>query len=68
VQTSDEGQAPVAAGTTPMSPEIPAESSMEPEAPPADEQLRLLVIGFATGLTIGGVFLIYIVLSTAKLL
>jgi hypothetical protein len=68
VETSDEGRAPVAAGTTPMSPQIPAESSMEPEPPPEDEQLRLLLMGFATGLTIGGVFLIYIVLSTAKLL
>jgi hypothetical protein len=49
-------------------PENAPESSTVSELPPDDEQLRLLVMGFATGLTIGGVFLIYIVLSAAKLL
>ncbi|HEX6507471.1 MAG TPA: hypothetical protein VF221_07555 [Chloroflexota bacterium] len=32
------------------------------------EELRLLVIGFGTGLAIAGIFLIYIVLAIAKLL
>lgn len=32
------------------------------------EQIRLLLVGFATGLLIGGLFLVYIVFATANYL
>lgn len=39
----------------------------DPDARQAEE-LKLLVVGFAAGLSIAGIFLVYIVLETAKLL
>ena len=32
------------------------------------EELRMLMIGFGTGLTVAGIFLLYVVLDIAKLL
>jgi hypothetical protein len=32
------------------------------------EELRMLILGFGTGLTVAGIFLVYIVLDIAKLL
>ena len=32
------------------------------------EELRMLLIGFGTGLTVAGIFLLYVVLDIAKLL
>lgn len=32
------------------------------------EELRMLLFGFGTGLTVAGIFLVYIVLEIAKLL
>jgi hypothetical protein len=32
------------------------------------EELRMLILGFGTGLTVAGIFLIYVVLDIAKLL
>ena len=32
------------------------------------EELQMLLIGFGTGLTVAGVFLLYVVLDVAKLL
>jgi hypothetical protein len=32
------------------------------------EELQMLIIGFGTGLTVAGVFLLYVVLDLAKLL
>lgn len=48
---------------------VPAQLSrdVDPEARQAEE-LRLLVVGFLTGLSIAAVFLVYIVLESAKLL
>lgn len=46
----------------PQGPEIQNESGR------AAEELRMLYMGFALGLSIGGVFLVYVVLSAADLL
>lgn len=35
---------------------------------PQNDQMLVLVVGFAIGMTIGGMFLIYIVLASARLL
>lgn len=43
-------------------PPIPDETARK------NEELRMLIIGFATGLTIAGVFLVYVVLDYAKFL
>lgn len=60
------------AGATPVA-RAPADDPsgtalMPAEGSPQGEEVTVLLAGFLTGLTIAGVFLIYIVLESAKLL
>jgi hypothetical protein len=60
--------------------EVSESAAAQSSAPPYDEpaipgpeerrreELQMLLVGFGTGLTIAGVFLIYIILDIAKLL
>jgi len=52
--------------------ETPVHQSDEPPIQGPEErqreELRMLMIGFGTGLTVAGIFLLYVVLDIAKLL
>jgi hypothetical protein len=41
---------------------------IDADSDPDREQLRILLLGFGTGLAIASVFLVYILLETAKML
>jgi hypothetical protein len=53
-------------------PETPTQQYDEPAIQGPEErqreELQMLLIGFGTGLTVAGVFLLYVVLDIAKLL
>lgn len=54
-------------GADPIEPQAEA-AVMTTTEPLHIEEIRVMIIGFLLGLTVGGVFLIYIVLDAAKLL
>lgn len=67
--TAEPAQAPTAVPVTPagsIHAEVDHIGQLGPDR--AREELSMLLVGFATGLSIGAVFLIYIVLEVAKVL
>lgn len=68
------GSAPVAGSAPGEAPAAALSTSIAADAPPVDDEelqdegLRVLMYGFITGLSIAGVFLIYVVLEAARLL
>lgn len=72
-QTEDQSVSPIATAIDALGVPHEIEGADGPPAIPdaatrAREELSMLMLGFATGLSIAGVFLLYMVLEYAKLL
>jgi hypothetical protein len=68
VQTPTTEHGNAAAGTTYSDGNPEAAGLIPDEGARQSDELKVLVAGFATGLSVAGIFLIYIVLEAAKLL